>query len=785
MPCLKIKQNNERGAILTLVLVFGTIFVLIFGGLSGFVYGQYRQSKEKVAYNQALAIAEAGVNYARWHLAHAPDDYNFSGTYDYQDPEGGLVGQYDLVITSGGQCSASANIKSTGWASDYPNNKRVVEANYGKPSLAQYAFLTNSDVWFGDTESVRGPLHSNGGVRMDGTQNALFTSAKATYTCQPMHGCSPAQTKPGIWGTGLGGVNGLWQFPVPSVDFNAITVDLANLKTKAQNGGYYFGPSGSFGYHVVFKNDGSFDLYDVTKLSGSVNGKDTQGVWHNESNDISTGIGSIQLMVENGTDVDQQAYKANADSLTGAYAPYSWSMTTNPLTGAAWTLAEVNAWTTKFGVQRIGTSEGTPRVTQISASVNYGFSGNPTLYPSNIGNYDQWTANTGTKINAVGSGDSSDVTYISASSNNQAESFVLPGASVPAGATINSVGLNIVARESGGDATIKLRVENGTGGGHQSDGTSQSLTTSYATYSRSMATNPLTGSAWTVAEVNNWTTRFGVTRTNSSGGTPRVTQIYVVVSYTLNGSASLAPLAVGSFNDWSVNGTSNKTVAVANNDGDVTYIGGIVGSQTFAVPGAGISAGATINSVVLNVVAEGIFGNAETFVGNYALGSGQCGAQNLIFLEDKKVWVDGVVSQKVTVAAAQFPDNPATNSTIIINGNITRSNSGITLPALIAQKDILVPYNSPDVLEVQAVMVAQKGSVQRYYYSGSVKNTITVRGSIITNNVWTWSWVDGSGNITSGYQNTVSSYEPSLIYNPPPYFPTAGDLEFISWEEVQ
>jgi len=462
MPNFQI--SRQKGAILTLVLVFGSIFILIFSGLVSYIFTQYRLSVQKAAHAEAFEIAEAGINYGRWHLAHASNDYGFSGTYDYRDPEGGLIGRYTLEVTPPGQCATNISIKSTGWTIDYPNLKRAVSIRYGRPSLAQYAFLTNTDAWFGEEEELRGPLHSNGGIHMDGIQNALSTSAKETYTCQVMHGCSPAQTKPGIWGSGAGGTQGLWEFPVPSVDFNAITLDLANLKTQAQNGGYYFGPSGAFGYRVEFKNNGSFNLYKVTKLSSDVNGMDTDGVWHNESNDIGTG-------------------------------------------------------------------------------------------------------------------------------------------------------------------------------------------------------------------------------------------------------------------------------------------------------------------------------NSTTLLGNYPLTTGGCDAKNLIFIEDAKVWVDGVLKQKATVAAARFPDNPSTNASIIINGNISRADPTDTMLALIAQKNILVPRYSPNVLEIQAVMIAQKGAVQRYYYPGNTLNKISVRGSIITNRVWTWSWVNGAGQTISGYQNTEAYYEPALIYSPPPYFPSSGDLQFISWEE--
>jgi len=179
----------------------------------------------------------------------------------------------------------------------------------------------------------------------------------------------------------------------------------------------------------------------------------------------------------------------------------------------------------------------------------------------------------------------------------------------------------------------------------------------------------------------------------------------------------------------------------------------------------------------------------ESFLQTYSLAVNQCNVQNLIFVEDSKVWVDGVIKEKVTVAAARFPDNPSTNASIIINGNLTRANPKATLIGLIAQKNILVPLYSPNVLEIQAVMIAQKGAIQRYYYSSSyspyhTRNRIMVRGSIITNQVWTWSWVGGGGGVISGYEETESYFEPALIYEPPPFFPSTGDLEFISWEEI-
>ncbi|MDI6883304.1 MAG: hypothetical protein QMC93_02415 [Patescibacteria group bacterium] len=277
-------KNN--GAITIWVLVFGTVFLIMLSGLLGFLIFQIKQNQKVLALNTALHIAEAGINYSRWRLAHAPEDFDFSGIYDYKDPQGAIIGKYQLEITGPTGCESGIKIKSSGWKLSSEDLKREIRVKYVKPALAKYAFLTNSNVWFGEDEELKGPFHSNGGIRMDGQQNSLSTSARETYICGPEHGCSPAQEKPGIWGEGEGKEKGLWQFPVSNVDFEGIVQDLAGLKTKAQTSGIYLGPSGNYGYHLKFKSNGTFDVYKVKKLQSAVWGYDGEK-WVFESNDIS------------------------------------------------------------------------------------------------------------------------------------------------------------------------------------------------------------------------------------------------------------------------------------------------------------------------------------------------------------------------------------------------------------------------------------------------------------------------------------------------------------------
>jgi hypothetical protein len=245
-----------------LIVLYAIIFVL---GL------QFNYSNRQVGGELALHIAEAGINYYKWHLAHDPEDFT-DGTgqpgpyeHEYRDPEGKVVGKYSLEIIPPSNGSSIVTISSTGWTYQYPNIKRVIKVQYGIPSFARYSFLANSSMWFGSGVTVNGLIHSNNGVRMDGTNTSLVTSSQETYMCGYETGCFPPQQKPGVWGSG--GDKGLWQFPVPQIDFDSISLDLTNMKNAAQTNGLYLPESGVSGYHIIFTGDGKFTLKKVNSTT--------------------------------------------------------------------------------------------------------------------------------------------------------------------------------------------------------------------------------------------------------------------------------------------------------------------------------------------------------------------------------------------------------------------------------------------------------------------------------------------------------------------------------------
>jgi len=291
-----IKKKTERGSVVLLVLVFTGVMTLLLGGTSNYVLTQHRAQLKKAELEFAVQIAEAGVDYYRWFLSHYPDDLQDDtgdvGPYEheYSDPEGGAIGKFSLNITGNAQCGSiySVDIESTGWTYNEPGIKRTVKARYARPSVAEYAYIIDDNVWAGSDRSIKGKYHSNGGIRMDGTNDSLVTSAQEIWNCTSSFGCdSPYEVKDGVFGSGSG--SALWSYPAEEIDFTNLTLDLVQMKTQAQASGIYLPVSTDLnskglGYNVIFKDDGTFDVYIVTKLGRVRAYKSDKGwVWNYES----------------------------------------------------------------------------------------------------------------------------------------------------------------------------------------------------------------------------------------------------------------------------------------------------------------------------------------------------------------------------------------------------------------------------------------------------------------------------------------------------------------------
>jgi hypothetical protein len=157
-------------------------------------------------------------------------------------------------------------------------------------------------------------------------------------------------------------------------------------------------------------------------------------------------------------------------------------------------------------------------------------------------------------------------------------------------------------------------------------------------------------------------------------------------------------------------------------------------------------------------------------------------ANGIIYIEDN-VWVEGTVKGRVMVAAAKLPYVASAAPTIYIPKNIVyAAKDGTSVLGLLAQNNIVITYNAPSALEIDAALIAQNGSTQFFYYPGNTKTSITIFGSIMSYGQWTWSWVNSQNTLTSGYATTIDTYDKNLLYSPPPSFPlSTSGYQQISW----
>lgn len=172
----------------------------------------------------------------------------------------------------------------------------------------------------------------------------------------------------------------------------------------------------------------------------------------------------------------------------------------------------------------------------LTASAGLALADTVTLSPSSVGNYDDWAANVGTKVDSVATDDGA-TSFVSDGTNNDRQSFLVSNAGLPAGTTINSVTVSAVAQGTGfvGSKKFAIFAEQGLLPSNRNAGGDISAPSSFATSTFAWTANPFTGLAWTLAEVNGWGTAFGVERTNQSG-TVGVTQLFVTVDYTAPGT---------------------------------------------------------------------------------------------------------------------------------------------------------------------------------------------------------------------------------------------------------
>ncbi|HLP86463.1 MAG TPA: hypothetical protein VK153_01135 [Candidatus Paceibacterota bacterium] len=348
-----LKNKNSRGVILLNVLIFSVIAISVVTFFISWVSSSVRVAKMSLYKEQAFQIAEAGIDYYRWHLAHSPNDFQDGTgeegpyTHTFYDKNDNAIGSFILTITPPITGSTIVTIKSEGRVDEYPSIKRTIQAKLAIPSFAKFAIVADDVMRFGEGTEVFGPIHSNKGIRFDGIAHNLVTSLVSSYNDPDHTGNNEFGVHTHI-NASTGDVvdsfrsleappnsvqnrNDVFiagrEFPVPQADFTGITNDLSVIKTKAQEDGKYLAPSGSpwLGYHIVLKTNDTYDLYKVSNLYSHSDHDCQTSSWSIKTSNGQSFVGNFPnpnnglIFVEDNVWVDGQVNSARLTIAAGMF----------------------------------------------------------------------------------------------------------------------------------------------------------------------------------------------------------------------------------------------------------------------------------------------------------------------------------------------------------------------------------------------------------------------------------------------------------------------------------
>lgn len=302
----KIKEKAKMsGSVLAYILVIMASVMIILVSMLGYITSQMKFSFNRVEKEKSFQLAESGIYYYRWYLAHETSGKTAQQMSDFWNSnplgtlEGGYtadyegIGEYNIEVTPPNAGSAIVTVRSTGSTYKTPNLKRTVQVRFRRPSWSEYMWLINDFVNFGTAAEVYGKVHSNIGIRFDGLAHNVVSSLPARFD-DPTHGGSgldfgvhthknpadpsapsypwPAGTvpdRPDVFEAGR-------EFPTVEVSFSGVMSDLSNMKIEAlkPNGtninnctatGCYFNydTSNDEGKRIILKSGGAFDICTV------------------------------------------------------------------------------------------------------------------------------------------------------------------------------------------------------------------------------------------------------------------------------------------------------------------------------------------------------------------------------------------------------------------------------------------------------------------------------------------------------------------------------------------
>jgi len=174
--------KGDSGAALLVALLVGMVLIMIVVGAHRLSTTHSREQQVTATYEEAFQNAESGIN---WFIYKANDDETFvsrlvRGEIDLdqmvEDELDGVVDnlEFDPQITGDvDYASVEIMVESTGVAENPvtgENLERTIEYEIENRQFVNFVWLTNAETaWFSCMHELRGPVHSNGRLRIRST----------------------------------------------------------------------------------------------------------------------------------------------------------------------------------------------------------------------------------------------------------------------------------------------------------------------------------------------------------------------------------------------------------------------------------------------------------------------------------------------------------------------------------------------------------------------------------------------------------------------------------------
>lgn len=294
---MKTKKGSAIAYGLIIVAAVSVLLVSVVQVVASNIrYTAYVEDKEK-----AFHIAESGIYFYRWYLAHEIENKNqdeinafWNGNplgvndpyvKDYLDNNGEKIGEVEIDVSLPGGDYNIVKITATGYTTDKLDIKRTIQATLRRSIWSDFAVISESLVCFDKYWTINGKVMGNNGVHFDGVGNNIVMAGVSLYNdTNPLH--STYNGKDGVWtswaydaGHGCNYnteknscvFNAGTKFPAAKKDFTGVTAHMQTIRTEAKknlagNGctstGCFFDNS-SEGRRIILKSGGTFDMCPV------------------------------------------------------------------------------------------------------------------------------------------------------------------------------------------------------------------------------------------------------------------------------------------------------------------------------------------------------------------------------------------------------------------------------------------------------------------------------------------------------------------------------------------